>query len=258
MPMIDSHALSTPRVLLLGGTTEASAMARRLAEAGVRAVFSYAGRTAAPVAQPLPMRVGGFGGVAGLVAYLRDNAITHVIDATHPFAAQMSAHAVEACAQTGAALMAFERAPWAAQPGDQWHHVADVAGAVAALPDAPARVFLAIGRQNIAGFAAADRHSYLLRLVDPPEQSLPHTVVIARGPFTVEGDLALMRDHAITHVVAKNAGGTGASAKLAAARALRLPVIMIERPHVPARPVCDSAEAVMDWLHAGGPAERGV
>jgi precorrin-6A/cobalt-precorrin-6A reductase len=224
----------------------------------VDTVFSYAGRTAAPVAQPCPVRVGGFGGVARLVDYLRAGRFTHVVDATHPFAAQMSANAVAACARTGVALVALERPAWVAREGDCWHGVADMAGAVAALPPAPARVFLAIGRQNLALFAARGELAYLLRLVDPPVAALPlpdARVVIARGPFTVEGDITLMREHGITHIVAKNAGGDGASAKLAAARALGLPVIMIERPAIPARPTCATVEEVMHWLHS---AERGV
>ena len=126
------------RILLLGGTTEASRMARALAEAGLPAVFSYAGRTEAPVAQPIPTRVGGFGGPEGLADYIRAEAITHVIDATHPFAAQMSRNAITACAASDTPLLALERPAWAAQPGDSWTHAPDIAGAVAALPDAPA------------------------------------------------------------------------------------------------------------------------
>jgi precorrin-6A/cobalt-precorrin-6A reductase len=247
-----------PRVLLLGGTSEASAMARALAGAGVEAVFSYAGRTASPIAQPLPVRIGGFGGMEGLADYLREQGITHLVDATHPFAAQISANAVAACAQTGTALMALEREAWAPQDGDDWRIVPDLEAAVAALPSDPARVFLAIGRQNLDAFAGLPHH-YLLRLVDPAPQPLSGaSVMVDRGPFTVAGDLALMQAHGITHVVAKNAGGSGAAAKLEAARRLHLPVILIERPFVPARPVCRSVEAVMRWLHAGAPAERGV
>ena len=248
-----------PRVLLLGGTTEASLLARHLAGAGVAAVFSYAGRTEAPVAQPLPTRVGGFGGVAGMVDYLRAEGISHVIDATHPFAAQISANAVAACAQAGVPLLAYERAPWAEGPGDDWTHVADLAGAVAALPDAPARVFLAIGKQTLADFAARPQHHYLLRLVDPPQGALPLpdvAVEVARGPFSAEGDLALMRAHRITHIVAKNAGGAGARAKLEAARALRLPVILIDRPAVPPRAVTDDLDEVMRFV--GHSARLGV
>ncbi|GLS86525.1 precorrin-6A reductase [Cypionkella aquatica] len=237
------------RILLLGGTTEASLLARALAEAGGDAVFSYAGRTDHPVAQPLPMRVGGFGGVGGLVGYLRAENIGAVVDATHPFAAQMSRNAVEACGLAGVPLIGLERAAWAAEAGDNWLHVASIEAAIAALPDAPARVFLAIGKQNLSGFAAKPHH-YLLRLVDAPESSpLPDcTVVLARGPFEVVGDKTLMLQHKISHIVAKNAGGAGAAAKLVAARDLGIPVILIERPALPARRVVGSVAEVMAWL----------
>lgn len=214
------------------------------------AVFSYAGRTEAPVAQPLPMRVGGFGGVAGLVEYLRAEGISHVVDATHPFAAQMSRHAVQACAEAGVALVALQRPEWVAGPGDDWCPVPDVAGAVAALPEAGARVFLAIGKLHVAEFAAKPGNHYLLRLVDPPGAlPLPDCAVeIARGPFDLAGDLALLRAHGIGVVVAKNAGGAGARAKLEAARALGLPVVMIARPPVPDRPVLAEVAEVLRWL----------
>ncbi|MFB2532129.1 cobalt-precorrin-6A reductase [Paracoccus sp. p3-h83] len=250
------------RILLLGGTTEASRLAARLADAGIAAVFSYAGRTAAPLAQPLPLRIGGFGGVAGLAAYLRDNAITHVIDATHPFAAQISANAVEACAATGTALIAYERPPWQPGPGDNWHCVANIPAALAALPESGARVFLAIGRQNLDAFAGRPGNHYVLRLVDPPDGPLPlpdAQALIARGPFDIAGDRALMKVHRITHVVAKNAGGSSARAKLIAARDLHLPVILIDRPVIPPRPVAETADQVMDWIadHAPPSARRG-
>lgn len=249
------------RLLLLGGTTEASQLAEALAARGVEAVFSYAGRTDAPKAQPLPQRVGGFGGVPGLVEYLRAGGFTHVVDATHPFAAQMSAHAVAACAEAGVPLIALERPAWQAGPGDDWLGVADVEGAVTALPDAGARVFLAIGKQTLEPFAVKPGNFYLLRLVDPPEGALPLAraeAVIARGPFTVEGDVALMRDQGITHVVAKNAGGAGAEAKLVAARALGVRVVMIDRPAIPARRVVGTVGAVLDWLDHSGTASEGT
>ncbi|NEY91532.1 cobalt-precorrin-6A reductase [Tabrizicola oligotrophica] len=247
------------RILVLGGTTEASRLAHALADAGLEAVFSYAGRTEAPIAQPLPMRIGGFGGAAGLEAYLAREGISHVVDATHPFAAQMSRNAIAACAATGTPLVTLERPAWLAGPGDDWQGVADVEAAVAALPDIPARVFLAIGKQTLAPFAAKPQHHYLLRLVDPPEAPLPlpqASVVIARGPFDAEADTALLRAHAITHVVAKNAGGVGAEAKLIAARALHLPVILIDRPALPTRRVVATVAEVMDWL--SHPATAGV
>jgi precorrin-6A/cobalt-precorrin-6A reductase len=255
------------RILLLGGTTEASRLAVALAEAGLDAVFSYAGRTARPVPQPQPLRVGGFGGVDGLTGYLRKEGITHVVDATHPFAAQMSRNTVRACEHAGVALCALERGAWQAGAGDRWTHVPTLEDAAAALPDQGARVFLAIGKQNLAAFAGKPANHYLLRLVDPPEAPLPlpkTSVEIARGPFDAVGDSALMQAHGITHVVSKNAGGSGAEAKLQAARDLGLPVIMIARPKVPERKVLASVEEVMGWLRGGAghgaasPAERGV
>lgn len=241
-----------PRLLLLGGTAEASRLAQALAAANVDAVFSYAGRTHLPLPQPLPTRVGGFGGVAGLRAWLRDHRISHVVDATHPFAAQMSANAVAACAEAGVPLVALERAAWAPQAGDIWLQVQDTEAAVSALPCEPARVFLAIGRQTLAPFARKPQHHYLLRLVDAvPSQPLPQaTVVLGRGPFTAAADSALMLAHGITHVVAKNAGGEGGVAKLEAARAMGLPVIMIHRPALPTRACVGSVAEAMAWLVA--------
>ncbi|WP_102869624.1 cobalt-precorrin-6A reductase [Phaeobacter inhibens] len=239
------------RILLLGGTTEASQLAKTLAETGADAVFSYAGRTANPVSQPLPTRVGGFGGADGLAAYLKSENITHVVDATHPFAAQMSTNAVHACEAAGVKLCALERPAWQAGEGDTWVHAGTIDEAVNALPDAVARVFLAIGKQNLTQFAVKPQHHYLLRLVDAPETNLPlpHTTVeVARGPFDAAGDTALMQCHGITHVVAKNAGGAGAAAKLTAARTLGLPVIMIGRAKVPERPIKGSVAEVMAWL----------
>jgi precorrin-6A/cobalt-precorrin-6A reductase len=238
------------RVLLLGGTTEASRLAKALADIGVDAVFSYAGRTARPLAQPLPTRVGGFGGIDGLMQYLRNERITHVIDATHPFAAEISRNAMAACKTAGVPLLAFEREPWTPEPADIWQSVPNLETAVAVLPAAPARVFLAIGKQHLGTFATAPQHHYLLRLVDEPD-ALPLAnaqAVVARGPFTVEEDEALLTAHNISHVVARNSGGEGAKAKLIAARKLRLPVILIDRPALPAPPKTDSLEHVLAWI----------
>lgn len=215
------------------------------------AVFSYAGRTDAPVAQPLPTRIGGFGGVEGLVAYLRREGITHLVDATHPFAAGMSRNAIAASAATGVPLLAFEREPWQPRAGDDWQGVSDTEAAVAALPEAPARVFLAIGKQTLSPFAAKPQHHYLLRLVDPPEGPLPlpdAEAVIARGPFTEADDRRLLTDHRISWIIAKNSGGVGAEAKLHAARRLGLPVVMIERPRLPERAIARTVDEVMAWL----------
>ena len=247
------------RVLLLGGTTEATALARAFTDAGIDAVFSYAGRTANPVQQPLPTRLGGYGGIKGLADYIIEAKITHVVDATHPFATQISGNAVEACKLTNTPLTAYERPAWVAKPGDDWLHVPDTQAAVAALPTAPARIFLAIGKQTLPAFATQPQHYYLLRLIDAPDAALPlpnAEVILDRGPFTVESDIALMRAHTITHIVAKNSGGTGALAKLEAARCLHLPVILIARPAIADRPIVRSIPAVMEWL--GHSARLGV
>lgn len=238
------------RALILGGTSDASLLAAAIADAPIDAVYSYGGRTRAPADQPLPTRVGGFGGVSGLADTIRRECITHVIDATHPFAAGMSRNAVEACAETGTPLIALERAPWTRAPGDSWIEVGDVAAAAAALPEASANVFLAIGRQHIAPFASRPQHTYTLRFVDPPEAPLPFIadVIVSRGPFTLDGELDMMRTRGINWIVARNSGGDGARAKIDAARMLGLPVVMISRPELPKRLRVESVAEVMQWL----------
>ncbi len=247
------------RVLLLGGTTEANQMAKALAGAAVDAIYSYAGRTRLPLSQPLPTRSGGFGGVAGLIKYLGEKKISHVIDATHPFAAGMSQNAFVACRDSGVPLIRLERPPWRAQAGDDWTLVPTIEEIPAVLPDRPSRVFLAIGKQQIGLFANQPQHHYLLRLVDAPDAPLPlrdTSVVLARGPFSTKSDIALLQEHAITHIVAKNAGGAGARAKLDAARHLGLPVIMARRPDLPGQTIASGVAQVMVWLRHE--ADRGV
>ena len=238
------------RALILGGTSDASQLAAEIARAGFDAVYSYGGRTRAPAEQPLPTRIGGFGGVSGLADYMRREGITHVIDATHPFAAEMSRNAVAACAETGTPLIAIERSPWVKTPGDNWIEVGDVNAAVAALPELPAKVFLAIGRQHIAPFATKSQHAYTLRFVDPPEAPLPFAadVIVSRGPFTLDGELEMLRTRGVMWIVARNSGGDGARAKIDAARTLGLPVIMIARPELPERQRVESVAEIMQWL----------
>jgi precorrin-6A/cobalt-precorrin-6A reductase len=248
--MMVSQVSATMRVLILGGTADANLLANAVARAGIDAVYSYGGRTRIPAKQPLPTRFGGFGGASGLADYLRRERIGHVVDATHPFAVEMSRNAVAACTATGTALIALERAPWTRASGDNWIEVADIPSAVVALPAAPDRVFLAIGRQHIAPFGARPEHIYTLRFVDPPDAalSLNADVIVSRGPFTLDGELEMIRSRSIGVIVARNSGGTGARAKIDAARILGLPVIMLLRPHLPDRLRVESVAEVLEWL----------
>jgi precorrin-6A/cobalt-precorrin-6A reductase len=255
---------ATPlRVLILGGTADANRLVAEVAkDKRLDPVLSYAGRTEHPTPQPIAWRVGGFGGVTGLIDYLRAENIGRVIDATHPFAAQMSAHAIAACAATDVPLLALERASWRQIPGDRWTEIDHIAAAPEALGTAPRRVFLGIGRQHLGVFATHPRHHYLVRLVDTPRAPLPipgAKVIVARGPFGLASDRAMLVEHGIEIVVARNAGGDAAYAKIEAARDLGLPVVMVRRPPIPVRDTVERVADVLRWLgHDPDPAERGV
>jgi len=222
------------RVLVLGGTSEARELAGRLAQAPqIYATMSLAGRTNAPLAVGLPTRVGGFGGVDGLIRYLTETSTDRVIDATHPFAARISANARAACAALGVPLAALARPPWRAQKGDRWIEVADNASAARALGEAGRRVFLTIGRLGVGAFRASPQHDYLIRSIEPPDpQDLPphSTVIFARGPYAREDEIALLRERRIDVLVTKNSGGASTYAKIDAARALDLDVVVIAPP----------------------------
>jgi len=214
-------------------------------------VLSLAGRTAAPTAQPVPVRVGGFGGVDGLAGYLKTEHIDALIDATHPYAAVISKHAAEAAASAGVPMVALRRPAWAAGAGDRWIEVDDMAGAVAALGTQAKRVFLAIGRKEVDAFTAAPQHHYLIRSVDPiePPLNVPSaTYIVSRGPFDESAEQALLSEHRIETIVAKNSGGSATHGKIAAARALGLSVIMLRRPALPDVPTADDAHGVIAWL----------
>ncbi len=262
--MSSAPRISAPlRLLILGGSADANRLVGALArDPRIDAVLSFAGRTENPIKPPIPCRIGGFGGVQGLIDYLRSERIDRVVDATHPFAAQMSAHAVEACAAAGVPLLALDRAPWQPQRGDHWIEVDTMEQAVAALGATPRRVFLGIGRQQLELFAAAPQHSYLVRLVDAPRAPLPLPkveIVVGRGPFTRANDGAMLRQFGAEMVVAKNAGGEATVSKIEAARDLGLPVVMVRRPATPPRPTVTSVIEVLDWLdQAVAPMERGV
>ncbi|PWV98968.1 precorrin-6A reductase [Hoeflea marina] len=220
-------------ILILGGTSEAASLAGEMVAAlpGARIVTSLAGRTRQPVPVAGEVRSGGFGGAAGLAQWIRDNRVTRLIDATHPFATQISRNAVIASEMTGVPLEVRSREPWPKRPGDLWTEVATLGAARDTIPSG-ARVLLALGSQHIEVFASrADVH-FVIRMVDAPETppALPdHSLVLGRPGATVEAESALLHAHAITHIVCRNSGGAGAYAKIEAARRLELPVIMVGR-----------------------------
>jgi precorrin-6A/cobalt-precorrin-6A reductase len=251
-------------ILILGGTGEARQLAAALAaRKGLAVTLSLAGRTAQPAPQAVPVRLGGFGGADGLARYLRNQRIDALIDATHPYAAVISANAAVAAEAAGVKLLALRRPPWTKRTGDDWIEVGSVADAVAALGQAPRRVFLTLGRKEIQPFAAAPQHDYLIRSVDEvdPKLAVPHAAYItARGPFTETEDRTLLERNRIEIIVAKNSGGDATYGKIEAARALRLPVVMLERPVLPDVASVARVEEVIAWLdHAMTPlTARGV
>ena len=243
------------RVLLLGGTTEASALAEMLAcDPRFSATLSLAGVTRAPKLPTIACRIGGFGGIDGLAAWLRAEQIEALIDATHPYAVQMSRHAAMAAATVGIPRLRIDRPAWVAQPGDRWTSVPDAETAAAALGAIPRRVLLTVGSKALRPFHLAPAHHYLVRCIDPPDPALlppDSTLLLARGPFTLDGEIDLLATRRIEWLVSKNSGGTATAPKLAAARQLGLPVLMIERPTSPGD-ACDTATPAdaMRWLSA--------
>ena len=254
------------RLLILGGTTEARLLAESLAgRAGFEAELSLAGRTKVPLPQALTCRVGGFGGAEGLAEYLRAGRIDLLIDATHPFAERISANAVEAASRTDIPLLTLTRAPWIAQSGDRWTEVPDAAAAAQAIGERRKKVFVTVGRQQMPAFEAAPQHDYLIRTIDAPEPmpALPSArLLLARGPFTLEDERALLADEGIEVLVSKNSGGDGTRAKIDAARLLDLPVILIRRPAQSGGLAFHDTASLIDELerrrHAAPSADRGV
>ncbi|MGS1093577.1 cobalt-precorrin-6A reductase [Aquamicrobium terrae] len=252
------------RILILGGTTEARQAAEKLAALPeLDVALSLAGRTENPVRQPVPVRVGGFGGAEGLARHLAEQRVDLLIDATHPYAARISANAAKAAQQAGVAILALRRPGWEQREGDRWTFAEDVTDAVGALGHAPRRVFLSIGRQEAGAFAAASQHFYLVRSVDPVEPPLAAPdvrYILARGPFAEEAELALLGENRIDAVVSKDSGGAASYGKIAAARALGIEVIMIRRPVLPQVPSASTVAELVEMAvaHFGLVAARGV
>ena len=243
---------ASARVLLLGGTYEARLFSQRLAQLShISSIISLAGRTQSPLPQALPVRVGGFGGVDGLVSFMMNERITHVVDATHPFALKISKNAQQACAQAHIPLLCLSRPAWRQVAGDRWIEVTDNNAAVSMLGIAPRRVFLTIGRQGVADFCAEQHHDYLLRVIERPEVGkLPRNsrVMIDRGPFSLEGEIALLRENKIDIVVSKNSGGNLTYAKIVAARQLGIDVIMIAPPRHEGVIITHDLDAALEFI----------
>lgn len=211
---------------------------------------SLAGRVREPVLPVGAVRVGGFGGADGLRTWIAENGIEGVVDATHPFAGGITANAAWAAAEAGLPVLHVRRPGWSEQAGDRWIRVPDLAGAAETVAGLGERVFLTIGRQGVAAFAGSPQW-FLIRAIDPPEDAVPsrHELLLARGPFSVAEETALFTDQRIDVLVTKDSGGALTEAKLAAARALALPVVMIERPPLPAGAVrVETVAAAWDWL----------
>lgn len=240
-------------VLLLAGTGEARALAGGLADNPRFAVTaSLAGAVERPEAYPVPVRIGGFGGAEGLGAWLQGAGIAAMVDATHPFAARISANALAAADAAGIPLLRLERPAWQAEPGDDWQDVADLDEAAAILP-LRARPFLAVGRKEISRFAERRDLDCLMRMIDPPEPATllpPGRLVLARPSRDVEAEVALLQEHGATHVVTKNSGGPWGEAKLLAARRLGLPVVMVRRPAVTGGETATDVASALAWLEA--------
>jgi precorrin-6A/cobalt-precorrin-6A reductase len=254
VPCSRSRPLNHLRLLILGGTSEASALARRLADKpDIAPILSLAGATAHPAQAPIPQRVGGFGGAEGLAAFLGRERIDAVIDATHPFAWRMSANAVAACRTTGTPLVVFTRPPWTRQAGDRWTEVATIEEAVDALGAVPRTVFLTQGRLQLAAFARAPQHRYIVRAIDRPEEigGLPDCkLILKRGPFSLDDEAALMRNEGVEALVTKNSGGRATYAKIEAARALGIEVVILRRPTAPEAETLHDLDAVLAWIAA--------
>lgn len=236
------------RVLILGGTAEARALAASLKD--VHVVSSLAGRVSDPRLPAGEVHIGGFGGAEGLAAWLRDHRIDRLVDATHPFAERMSASAARASELTGVPLLALRRPGWDEEDGDDWHRVPSLADAAGALPDG-ARVFLTTGRRSIQVFAGRTDAWFLARSVDPPEPPVPSNVhvLLARGPYTVDGERALIREHRLDVLATKDSGGAMTRAKLTAAREAGMPVIMVDRPPLPGGVrTADDAATASAWV----------
>lgn len=246
-------------IVVLGGTLEGRLLADRLDRRGIAVVTTLAGRVERPDLPRGTVRIGGFDGVDGLADWLEHLRPAAVIDATHPFAARISASAIEACDRTGLPLAQVRRPAWAAGAGDRWHLVPDLEAAAALVPSLGERAFLTTGRRGLEAFAPIERVWFLIRCLNAPDPPLPprHEVIVDRGPFDLDSERALLVAHRIEVLVTKASGGPATAAKLVAARELDLPVVVVRRPEPAAVHSVPDIGSALAWLAevAGCPAE---
>ncbi|MBW4564857.1 MAG: cobalt-precorrin-6A reductase [Mojavia pulchra JT2-VF2] len=240
------------RVLILGGTGDAAELAARVATiAGIEAITSLAGRTRQPSVPLGEFRIGGFGGVAGLASYLRQMKINLLIDATHPFATQISFNAFAAATEVGIPYLMLSRPPWQKVSSDRWIEVDSIEAAAAALPNKAQRVFLTVGRQELAAFAHLEGIWFLMRMIDPPAPNtlIPSGLILCdRGPFALNNEREILLQHNIDTIVSKNSGGDATYAKIIAAREMDLQVVMVNRPATPSGKQVTNVEDAVAWL----------
>lgn len=249
-----------PHVLILGGTTEGRALAQALLGSGLRVTSSLAGRVSRPAQLPGSVRTGGFGGVDGLLGWLDAHGVAAVVDATHPYAATMTEHAAQACSATNTPLLRLQRPGWQAAAGDVWHRVASLPAAAALADSLGDRVFLTIGRQEVAAFAGL-RAWCLVRAIEPVDPPLPRRceTLLARGPFALDEERDTLARWGIDVLVSKDSGGDATAAKLVAARERGVPVVLVDRPALPAGvPVVADVPAATAWLRAVLDSRRGT
>lgn len=244
---------SEGKILLLGGTAEGYALAEQLACLSANIITSLAGRTQNPRLPAGQVRIGGFGGVDGLADYLRREDVRLVIDATHPFAAQISTNTIAAASKTGIALLRLERPSWRQQEGDSWIDAATPEEAAAAIPEG-ARVFLTIGRQSLAAFSHRHDVCFVARMIELPETIPPFQIlqIILGKPEDTEDESRFLMENRIGCIVCRNSGGKASYGKMIAARQLGLPVIMISRKPLASTAIVTSVEEAMNYIYNHG------
>jgi precorrin-6A/cobalt-precorrin-6A reductase len=240
------------RLVILGGTGDAVELTRLAIDLpGLAVITTLAGRTRVPKAVAGNVRIGGFGGEAGLVEYLQAEQIDLLIDATHPFAAKISWNAASAVAKVGIPWLMLIRPGWERLPQDNWIEIESIEAAVVAIPASAERIFLTIGRQQLAPFASLTNKWCLIRSIDPPDSGIllpPGELLLERGPFSLDRELKLLQDYQIDTIVSKNSGGDATYAKIIAARELGIPVVMVQRSIVPEGDIVTDVSGAIEWL----------